>query len=118
MTAKRFRNEDNCWGYYTEIIDEQKELDLSIPNPKKNLTIEELVDLLNDFDEHIKELKQEVELLREGLEAYEDNLPVYLTCKEVMDFHSDIYDFKKKHQSFYNEHPNRCKIIVDGVELK
>ena len=76
------------------------------------------MELLNELHEENIVLKQEVELLRSGLRAYEDNLPVYLTCKEVNDFHSDIYDFKKNEQNFYKEHPNRCKIIVDGVELK
>ena len=51
MIEKRFKNEDDCWGYYTEIIDNEKKLDSSIPNPKKNLTIEELVDTLNELDE-------------------------------------------------------------------
>ena len=51
MTEKRFVSEDGCCGYYTEIIDNEKELDLSLSNPKKNLTIEELVDLLNDLSE-------------------------------------------------------------------
>ena len=78
----------------------------------------ELCNLLNELNDENIVLKQEVKLLRSGLRAYDDNLPVYLTCKEVMDFHSDVYDFKKKEQSFYKEHPNRCKIIVDGVELK
>lgn len=58
MTEKRFINEDGCWGYYTEIIDNEKELDLSLPNPKKNLTINELVDLLNELHEENTMLKE------------------------------------------------------------
>ena len=61
MTEKRFVSEDNCCGYYTEIIDNEKELDLSLHNPKKNLTIEELVDLLNALHEENEQLKKELE---------------------------------------------------------
>ena len=56
-------SEDNCQGYYTEIIDNEKELDLSIYNPKKNLTIDELVELLNEQNETIIRLKNQVEYL-------------------------------------------------------
>lgn len=55
ITEKRFISEDDCCGYYTEIIDNEKELDLSLYNPQKNLTIEELVDLLNAQHEKIQQ---------------------------------------------------------------
>ena len=74
MTAKRFINEDGCWGYYTEIIDNEKELDLSLPNPKKNLTIGELVELLNQFQEENKKLKQVNEMLQMDFAMTERNL--------------------------------------------
>ena len=57
MTEKRFVSEDDCYGYYTEIIDNEKELDLSLPNPKKNLTIDELVDLMNELADENEQLK-------------------------------------------------------------
>ena len=79
--------------------------------------VSDVCDLLNDFDEYIKELKQEVELLGEGLKAYDENLPLYLTCREIRDFNSDLFEFKIKRQKFYNEHPRLCKIIVNGKEL-
>ena len=60
MTKKRFISEDDCCGYYTEIIDNKKELDLSLYNPKKNLTIEELVDLLNELHEENRRLKSQL----------------------------------------------------------
>lgn len=60
MTEKRFYSESNCVGYYTDIIDEQKKLDLTIPNPKKNLVIEELVDLLNTLHEENIMLKEQL----------------------------------------------------------
>lgn len=65
MTEKRFINEDGCWGYYTEIIDNEKELDLSLPNPKKNLTINELVDLLNELHEENIELHIQTDFLKD-----------------------------------------------------
>ena len=71
-----------------------------------------------ELEKENEQLKEEVELLREGLKAYDENLPLYLTCREIRDFNSDLFEFKIKQQKFYNEHPNLCKIIVDGVELK
>ena len=62
MNKKRFCSDDDCVGYYTEIIDEEKELDLSLPNPKKNLTIEELLECLNMQDMEIKALRKELHL--------------------------------------------------------
>ena len=76
MNEKRFVSEDDCYGYYTEIIDNEKELDLSLPNPKKNLTIEELVELLNNLNGENEQLRKENKKLNciiEQLEAkYED----------------------------------------------
>jgi len=77
-----------------------------------------LYELLNDFDEYIKELKQEVELLREGLKTYDENLPLYLTPREIRDFNSDLFEFKIKEQNFYKEHPRLCKVIIDGKRYK
>lgn len=65
MTKKRFISEDDCCGYYTEIIDNKKELDLSLHNPKKNLTIEELVDLLNNLNDENEQLKQKIKSINE-----------------------------------------------------
>ena len=47
---KRFWSEDYSVGYYTEIVDNDKEL-ADVPNPKKNLPIEEVVDLLNELND-------------------------------------------------------------------
>ena len=44
--VERFWSEDYSVGYYTEVVDNEKILE-DVPNPKKNLTIDELVDLLN-----------------------------------------------------------------------
>lgn len=77
-----------------------------------------ICDLLNDFDEYNKELKQEVELLTEGLKAYDENLPLYLNCGEIREFNSDLFEFKIKRQKFYKEHPRLCKVIIEGKELR
>ncbi len=91
MTTKRFHSEDNCTGYYTEIIDEQKKLDLTIPNPKKNLIIEELVDLLNELHEEVMNLRREntkfkliVSEIIEDMQKYiDDNQLVYINQSYV-----------------------------------
>ena len=70
MTKKRFVTEEGCCGYYTEIIDIEKELNSSLPNPKKNLTIEELVDLLNELNDKCDFLEIENEALEEGGTKY------------------------------------------------
>ncbi len=56
---KRFQSEYYSVGYYTEIVDNEKELE-DVPNPKKNLTIGEVVDTLN-------ELHEENQLLKKGI---------------------------------------------------
>ena len=70
MTAKRFVSEDDCCGYYTEIIDNEKELDLLLANPKKNLTIEELVDLLNELYETNEQLRHDATILIQANQDY------------------------------------------------
>lgn len=78
MTEKRFVSEDDCYGYYTEIIDNEKELDLSLPNPKKNLTIDELVDLMNELADENEWLKSEIQKLYNFVKIDVDhNIEVY-----------------------------------------
>ena len=48
--VERFWSEDYTVGYYTEVVDNEKILE-DVPNPQKNLTIDELVDLLNKLYE-------------------------------------------------------------------
>lgn len=66
MTKKRFKSEDYSVGYYTEIVDNEKELE-DVPNPKKNLTIEEAVDILNELHEENEQLKQAKKFFEEVL---------------------------------------------------
>lgn len=76
-------------------------------------------DTLNELCDEIGELKQEVELLRFGLNKYESLLPQYLTCGEINGFHSDLFEFQIKQLKFYKEHPNLVKqvTIVNGERI-
>lgn len=61
---RRFLSADYGHQYYTEIVDTEKELDESVDNPSKRLTITECVDLLNDFALTIDKLKKDNAALR------------------------------------------------------
>lgn len=73
---KRFLSADYGHQYYTEIVDTEKELDESVDNPSKRLTITECIDLLNAFaltvdklDEDNTALRKENEDLKFALRA-------------------------------------------------
>ena len=73
---KRFLRADYGHQSYTEIVDTEKELDESVDNPSKRLTITECIDLLNDFaliidklDEDNTALRKENEDLKFALRA-------------------------------------------------
>lgn len=61
---KRFLSADYGHQYYTEIVDTEKELDESVDNPSKRLTITECIDLLNDFALTIDKLGEDNAALR------------------------------------------------------
>lgn len=76
MSEKRFLSADYGHQYYTEIVDTEKELDESVNNPSKRLTITECIDLLNAFaltvdklDEDNTALRKENEDLKFALRA-------------------------------------------------
>lgn len=94
MTKKRFRSDDDCAGYYTEIIDEEKELDLSLPNPKKNLTIEELLECLNMQDMEIKALRKELHLVHMS--------SMFSTVKSFKGDISQRYKYNEKTDMIYD----------------
>ena len=107
MAQKRFVSEEDCCGYYTEIIDNEKELDLSLHNPKKNLTIEELVDLLNELNEENKKLKENYVELETSFDvcanekrALETNI---LAIKEVMCKDIGYSDMQKQIEEILND---------------
>lgn len=66
---KRFLSADYGHQYYTEIVDTEKELDESVDNPSKRLTITECIDLLNELDEDNTALRKENEDLKFALRA-------------------------------------------------
>lgn len=61
---KRFLSADYGHQYYTEIVDTEKELDESVDNPSKRLTITECVDLLNALALTIDKLDKDNTALR------------------------------------------------------
>lgn len=61
---KRFLSADYGHQYYTEIVDTKKELDESVDNPSKRLTITECIDLLNAFALTIDKLDEDNTALR------------------------------------------------------
>lgn len=61
---KRFLSADYGCQYYTEIVDTEKELDESVDNPSKRLTITECVDLLNALALTIDKLNKDNTALR------------------------------------------------------
>ena len=61
---KRFLSTDYGHQYYTEIVDTEKELDESVDNPSKRLTITECIDLLNNFALTIDKLDEDNTALR------------------------------------------------------
>ena len=61
---KRFLSADYGHQYYTEIVDIEKELDESVDNPSKRLTITECIDLLNAFALTIDKLDEDNTALR------------------------------------------------------
>ena len=82
--VERFWSEDYTVGYYTEVVDNEKILE-DVPNPKKNLTIDELVDLLNKLYEENRRFEfvlqepirtERTDLGRNVLKQLADNLGV------------------------------------------
>ena len=109
--TKRFRSDDDCVGYYTEIIDEEKELDLSLPNPKKNLTIEELLECLNMQDMEIKALRKELHLVHMS--------SMFSTVKSFKGDISKRYKYSEKTDMIYDtaNHYGKYDKILDKKEV-
>lgn len=82
------------------------------------MTYREVVDKLNKLHEENNELKEEVQLLKDGMKAYENAIPYVCTCGQVSDINSEMFDFRMKQNKFYKEHPNRCTVIIDGVRYE
>ena len=72
MSEKRFTSEDYGSDYYTEIVDNKKQLDHTLYNPSQRLNITEAVDLLNEQDDEISQLNEENFKLKQALLSYFD----------------------------------------------
>ena len=49
-------------------------------------------------------------MLRSGLKAYDNALPLYLDCEDIMHFHSELFEFEMERMDFYKKYPNRVHI--------
>lgn len=88
---KRFLSADYGHQYYTEIVDTEKELDESIDNPSKRLTITECIDLLNDFTLTIDKLNEDNTALRKENE----DLKFALRAEQALNrVHNDSQPFR------------------------
>jgi len=101
MTEKRFWSEDYSVRYYTEIVDNEKELK-DVPNPKKNLTIEEVVDTLNELaeekeyyqiksgkcEEELLKLRRDNEQLKNKIDILEDDNETYHKSLEKLNLYT------------------------------
>lgn len=64
--------------------------------------------VVNKLKEENEELKKEVEMLRNGLKAYDESLPLYLDCEDIMHFNNrELFEFKMERMDFYKKYPNR-----------
>lgn len=95
MSEKRFTSKDYDIDYYTEIVDNEKELDHTIPNPSQRLLIGEAVDLLNEQDQQIKQLKKELSESKEdhfkfNVTEYNPKLTGHKNTLELEDKHTKI----------------------------
>jgi len=87
MIDERFYSEYYPTEYYTEIIDKEKKLDSTIPNPKRNLTLTEVVDLLNELNQEAKDNEHyHTEVLRSYKAVSEENEQL----KKALLFYIDV----------------------------
>ena len=103
---EELRNElNNCE------VDEEKELDLSLPNPKKNLTIEELLERLNMQDIEIKTLRKELHLVHMS--------SMFSTVKSFKGDVNKRYKYSKKTDTIYDTANNYGQYdkILDKKEV-
>ena len=92
MSEKRFTSKDYTIDYYTEIVDNEKELDPTIPNPSQRLLIGEAVDLLNEQDREIKQLKKELKEMKDKAYHYGD----IAICETSSTFDEDLDELIKE----------------------
>ena len=107
MTEKQYRL--NKWG--TRLLKNNRPL-FDWMNDS-----DEVVDLLNQLNDENEQLKKEVEMLRNGLKAYNEALPLYLDCEDIMHFNnSELFEFKMEQMDFYKKYPNRVHYKCGDLE--
>lgn len=105
MSKERFSSEDYGSGYYTEIFDSHKELDMTLYNPSKLLTVTELVDMLNSLYDENKKLRLMIKANVNGV--YREGSLFDLQFKAIA--YDDItkveinYDFEPKLIIYYKK---------------
>ena len=95
------------------LSDENKKLQRELEECKNNKLFSR-----RELERENNELKEEVQLLKEGMETYENSIPYVCTCGQVRDINSEMFEFRMKQNKFYKEHPNRCTVVIDGVRYE
>lgn len=63
--------------------------------------------VVNKLKKENEELKKEVEMLMNGLKVYDETLPLYLDCEDIMHFNNELFEFEMERMDFYKKYPNR-----------
>lgn len=106
MTKKRFWSEYYNVGYYTEIVDSEKELE-DVPNPQKNLTIGEVIDLLN-------KLYEDNLILRSKINTFEEHQKYIYSSIYGKELHRVAFNpiNKLNNSQYYNfKHDNKYIMV-------
>lgn len=74
---RRFEITEYGSDYYIEIIDNEKKLDESIPNPSQKLGLVECADLLNEQERMINILQKQIDLYEYQLKVQDRIIDEY-----------------------------------------
>ena len=85
MSEKRFESYYYGCEYYTEIVDNQKQLDLTCYNPSQKLTITEAIDMLNQAFEANKFLNDEIKKAQAIIDEQHERINVLLAINNSID---------------------------------
>lgn len=85
MNEKRFESYYYGCEYYTEIVDKQKQLDLTCHNPSQKLTITEAIDMLNQAFEANEFLNDEIKKTQTIIDEQHERINVLLAINNSID---------------------------------
>lgn len=91
---------EQFWHIIKKLEYENKEL-------KKELALSKPLYSRRQLEKENEQLKKEVEMLMNGLKAYDETLPLYLDCEDIMHFNNKLYEFEMERMDFYKKYPNR-----------